>query len=75
MWTKKFWQKAAERAVKTAGQFGVGALGMTVFTNVDQVVNGGALVGFAMLFGGVSSVLTSMASIPFGPEDSPSVVK
>ena len=74
MFTIIFWKKAAERAVKTAGQFGLGALGLNQFTNVDQVMNSGALVGYAILFGAVSSVLTSMASIPFGPEDSPSVV-
>ncbi len=56
-----------ERALKTAAQSGLLALGATVWTDIDQVMSTAQAVGLAMLFGGILSVLTSLASAPFGP--------
>jgi hypothetical protein len=74
MFTRKFWKDAAERALKTAGQFGVTAWGVTAFTNVGDVVSTGQATGLAALFGAGLSLLTSIGSAPIGPEDSASVV-
>lgn len=71
MWTIGFWKQAVERAVKTAAQAALAffIVGQTVFTEIDWgVVAGGAAVA------AIASVLTSLASAPFGPEDSPSLV-
>jgi hypothetical protein len=74
MFTLLFWKQTAERAVKTAGQTGVLALGTVVFTNVEQVISAASLVGLGMLFGAVLSVLTSLASINIGDSGTPSLV-
>lgn len=71
MWTIGFWKQAVERAVKTAAQAALAffIVGQTVFTEIDwAVVAGGAAVA------AIASVLTSLASAPFGPVDSPSLV-
>ena len=75
MWTTRFWKRATERAAKTAAQFGLLALGTVVFTSVGEVVNAAEAVGFALLFGAVSSYLTSIASTAVGDHDSPSLMK
>lgn len=72
MRTAQFWWETAERAVKTAGQsflLAVGADQMNVLTG-----DWGTLLGFAA-GGAVLSVATSMASAKIGPEDTPSVVE
>lgn len=66
MFTVLFWKAAAERALKTAGQVGVLALGTVAWTDVDQVVPAAQLVGLGALFGAALSVLTSLASAPVG---------
>jgi hypothetical protein len=72
MFTKKFWKEAAERAAKTAAQAALGvavlAEGFNAFT-VDWAGVAGVAAGGAVL-----SLLFSIASAPFGPEGSPSVV-
>lgn len=71
MWTAKFWRETAERAIKTAAQAALAffIVGQTVLTEVDwTVVAGGTAVA------AIASVLTSLASTPFGPEDSPGLV-
>ena len=72
MWTGIFWKQAAERAVKTAAQAALAffVVGTTQFVDVDwSVVAGGAAVA------AIASVLTSLASAPFGPDpESPSLV-
>jgi len=67
MFTKEFWLATMERAIKTAAQFGLFALGTTVWTNVGDVVSTGKAVGVSVLFGAALSVLTSLASSGFGP--------
>lgn len=72
MFTVAFWKDTAERSVKTAGQAGVGYL--TAVGAFDAL--GFDLVAFllALLFGLVISALTSLASLPVGEVDSPSVL-
>ena len=71
MWTKLFWEKAAERAIKTAAQAALAffVIGQTNLLDLDwtQVASGAGVAAIA-------SVLTSLASAPFGPGDSPSLV-
>jgi len=74
MFTKQFWLDTAERALKTAAQFGVGALGATVFTAVGDVVPAGTAVGLAMVFGAVLSGLTSLASVGIGEKGTASLL-
>lgn len=71
MWTAGFWRQTAERAVKTAAQAALAffIVGQTDLWSLDwAAVAGGTIIATA------ASVLTSLASAPFGPEDSPSLV-
>lgn len=63
--TGKYWAATAERAVKTAGQAFVAAVGVNVVA-LDQV--NWELVGGTTLLAAVLSVATSIASIPVGGE-------
>lgn len=71
MWTSLFRRQTAERAVKTAAQAGAAffVVGSTGVADVDWATVGGVAGAAA-----VASVLTSLASAPFGPADSPSLV-
>lgn len=72
MWTTVFWREAGERAIKTAAQTALAffVVGTTDLFSVDwQVVASG--VGVAV----IASLLTSIASEPFGPKGTPSLVK
>lgn len=71
MWTLGFWKESVERAVKTAAQTAVAffVVGETGVADVDW-----ATVGSVAFVAAVASVLTSLASAPFGPADSPSLV-
>jgi len=71
MWTSIFWRQTAERAVKTAAQAGAAffVVGSTGVADVDWATVGGVAGAAA-----VASVLTSLASAPFGQPDSPSLV-
>lgn len=72
MFTKSFWKQTAERAIKSAVQMALlmtaGATGFDLFT-LDPVRLGLGALGAALL-----SVLTSIASAPFGNTGTPSVV-
>jgi hypothetical protein len=72
MWTASFWKQGAERALKTFAQVMVTFLvvGETGFLDVDWT-QAASVSGVAA----VASVLTSLASAPFGQEDSPSIVE
>lgn len=67
-----FWKDALERALKSAAQFAIGGWGLGTSTNafdVDWMLGGGfAVTGFVL------SILTSMASAPFGEGTSPSLI-
>lgn len=74
MWTIEFWRNVLERAVKTAAQFGVGALAgdaANVLT-LDWAVLGGAVGTGALL-----SVLTSLGTevLPVGNPGTASLSK
>jgi Putative lactococcus lactis phage r1t holin len=75
MFTKDFWLRTLERAIKSAAQFGLIAWGATVFTAIGDVMAVGTAVGFALLFGFGLSVLTSVASIGLGDVGTPSLIK
>lgn len=72
MWTAKFWRQTVERAVKTAAQAALAffVVGQTMFDQIDwTAVAGGTAIA------AIASVLTSLASAPFGSDpDSPSLV-
>lgn len=71
IWTIGFWRGAAERALKTAAQTAVAffVVGETGVADVDW-----ATIGGISLVAAIVSVLTSLASAPFGPENTPSLV-
>lgn len=73
MMKRQFWKEAFERAVKTAAQGAVAGIGAAGFNIVDlpslTAVGLGALTGFVL------SLVTSIASAPFGPGDSASLVE
>lgn len=74
MFSKDFWLRTLERALKSAAQFGLIAWGATVWTAVGEVVTTASAVGLAVLFGFGLSVLTSVASIGVGDKGTPSLV-
>lgn len=71
IWTIGFWKGVAERAVKTAAQAGLAffVVGETGIADVNW-----ATVGGVSLVAALASVLMSLASAPFGPEGTPSLV-
>lgn len=72
MWTASFWRASAERAVKTAAQSALAffVVGQTDLLSLDwQAVLCGAGVG------AIASLLTSLASEPFGTKGTPSLVR
>jgi hypothetical protein len=72
MFTKQYWLDVFERAIKTAAQTAVVAIGAAagfdLFTADWRTVGGAAAGGFVL------SVLTSLGSAPFGDRSSASVV-
>lgn len=68
---KDFLLRATERAVKTAAQFGLVAVGGNAFDAWTLDVR---QVSGIMLSGILISFLTSLASEPFGEKGSPSLV-
>ena len=71
MFTVKFWTEALERAVKSGAQGIIAAIGVNAvgLADVDWQAAAGAGALLAVL-----SVLTSVASTPFGPKGDPSLV-
>lgn len=72
MWTQTFWLEAGERAIKTAAQVALAffVVGTTDLWSVDWKAAASG-VGVAV----IASLLTSIASEPFGPKGTPSLVK
>lgn len=72
MWTTGFWRETVERAIKTAAQAALAffIVGETGIADVDWVTVGGIAA-----VASIASVLTSLASAPFGPADTPSLVR
>lgn len=71
MWTATFWRQTTERAVKTAAQ---AALAFFVVGQTDLLAVDWTVVASGAGVAAIASVLTSLASAPFGPEGSPSLV-
>lgn len=71
MFTALFWRDAVERASKTAAQAAVAALGVGAVGILDVDWAG---VAAAAALGFVLSVLTSVASEPFGDAGTPSLL-
>lgn len=67
----EFWKQAAERAIKTAAQVAVAAIGTGA---VGLMAVDWQAVVLAAALGAVLSVLTSVASEPFGAPGTPSLV-
>lgn len=72
MFTRKFWKKATERAVKTAGQAAILALGGAA--SLDALHADWETVGSFALGGAILSYLTSVITGPIGPDNDPSAV-
>lgn len=73
MFTREFWKRATERAIKTGAQvlgtvWLVGDVAANAFT-LDYRLGAGLFLG-----GALSSIVTSVASAPIGPAEDPSVV-
>lgn len=71
MFTSFFWRSVVERAVKTFAQ---GAAALLVGDGLGLLTVDWATVGSVAGLAAVVSVLTSVASAPFGEVDSPSAV-
>lgn len=71
---RNFWRQAVERAVKTAGQAGVLALGADATNVLSGVVNRPSVLLGAMAGGFVLSIVTSIATAPVGQPDDPSAI-
>lgn len=64
MWTKKFWMDAAERAIKTAAQTLIGAIGgLTAIDEFDWAAVGIA-TGVATLLSLLTSIVSSQVGTP-----------
>lgn len=72
MFTRTFWTKATERAVKTAAQAVALAIGSAA--SFDAVHADWEYLGSMALGGAVLSYLFSLASVGTGPDDDPSAV-
>lgn len=72
MWTVKFWRETAERAIKTAAQAALAffVIGQTDLMSLDWLV---VLSGAGVA--AIASILTSLASSPFGTPGTPSLVQ
>lgn len=71
MTTWKFWLEALERSAKSAAQGAIAVMGLAE-AELIQAVDWRAFAGGAA-FMAVLSLLTSVASAPVGPSDTPSI--
>jgi uncharacterized membrane protein len=69
-----FWAQALERAIKTAAQAGVLALGADAANKLPGIVDNPSIMLYALVGGALLSLLTSLATAPVGPKDDPSAV-
>lgn len=71
---RNFWRQALERAIKTAAQTGVLALGGDIVNKVPSLPDNPSVLLGALAGGALLSLLTSMATAGVGPKDDPSAV-
>lgn len=71
---KNFWRQAADRAVRTAAQAGLLALGGDAANKLPDLLANPSILFAALGGGALLSVLTSLATGGIGPKDDPSVV-
>lgn len=71
---RNFWRQAFERAVKTAAQAGVLALGADAGNVLPGVIHRPSILLYAIGGGFLVSLVTSVATAPVGPSDTPSTV-
>jgi len=70
MWKKHFWKDVAERALKTAAQAAIAAIGTgTAFGDVNWIAVV-SVIGMAV----AASLLMSIASVGIGDHDSASLI-
>lgn len=72
MFTSRFWKSALERAVKTFAQAELALLTGDGMGVLDIDWRAAASIG---ALAAIASVLTSLVSLGFGPENSPSMVE
>jgi hypothetical protein len=71
---RNFWRQAFERAIKTAAQAGLLAVGGDVANAIPGVVNRPSILFAALGGGALLSLLTSIATAGVGQKDDPSAV-
>lgn len=71
---RNFWRQAVERAIKTAGQAGVLAIGGDIANAIPGLVHRPGILLSAIGGGALLSLLTSIATAPVGEPDDPSAV-
>lgn len=71
---RNFWRQAVERAVKTAGQAGVLAIGGDVANAIPSLAHRPGVLLSAIGGGALLSLLTSFATARVGEPDDPSAV-
>jgi hypothetical protein len=69
-----FWKLATERAIKTAAQAALLALGGDVANAIPGVINRPSILFAALGGGALLSYLTSLVTAGVGPKDDPSAV-
>lgn len=74
MFTKKFWVAAAERAVRGGAIAASAVWGVTTITDAQTAVSTGELAGVAFVWGGIASLLLSLAGSRVGDGTDPSFV-
>jgi hypothetical protein len=71
---RNFWRQAVERAIKTAAQAGVLALGADAANKIPSIVDSPGVMLYALAGGFLASLLTSIATAGVGQKDDPSAV-
>lgn len=69
-----FWKQATERAVKTAAQAGLLAVGGDATNKIPGLISHPSILFYALAGGALASYLTSLATAGIGPKDDPSAV-
>ncbi len=72
---KNFWKQATERAIKTAAQAALLALGGDVANAIPGLISRPGILFGALGGGALLSYLTSIVTAGVGPKNDPSVVE